>query len=658
MRLALYERYNICTVRWLSKNIMKKNTCFILIVTIIILTLFSYQKIQLLLKPNIIFIVLDAARADHFSCFGYDKNTTPCIAAIAKNSLVFENHFSQSTKTTLSLSCIFFSRYFTLQTIEDDNDTWGIKKEYPWTIFMQFDPNQVFLTKLLSLQGYKTALFSDHSWLDKKSYFVNQFDEFFVSKKINESIELDRNVKINNVIPKIVSLIKKHKYRRYFIYWHILFPHAPYPPGVENKELLSNINKETIDLVRQKYKETPNDSAITFNEDEIKCLKGLYDSNLRYADTMVGILYEKLKSDNLLHNTMIIITADHGEFLGDHGLLRHGGPSWDSVIKVPLILFYPKLTNREIRIKELTQSIDIMPTILDICRIKLPKNKSVDGTSLKKYLDISYLPETAVFGKDYIRTKKYKYLIDEKLFFDLEEDPEEKNPIYQKETAIKKMLLDMHEQTMKPYRKRYEKSVRNTPPDYPFYIPVSTFKIGPRYAIEECSTNFRYEPEFLNKVFVNKAWLLGREWGSKDLYYLPNENYLSPITLSTNIPNGIYRIYLLLESKENINSSVDKFGLRYKFNTKTDFSFPSDMKLFRKSDNSHFYYLYFGKTEVIDKKFFIKIDFRSTNGQFYVIKHIKFVPFGVSDNLNDKNDSLKDEEFQEKLETLKSLGYL
>ncbi|MEK6733363.1 MAG: sulfatase [Candidatus Omnitrophota bacterium] len=632
---------------------MKKYIYSALIILIIATTLFCYKKIQLLSRPNIIFIVLDAARADHFSCYGYSKNTTPCIDAIAKKSILFENNFSQGTRTTTSVSSIFFSRYFTLDAIEDDAYIWGIKKEYLWRLFMQFDSGQIFLTKLLSMHGYRTALFSDHAYFDKKSYFASQFDESSINNKINKNIELDRNIKINTVIPEIISFIKKNK--RSFIYWHILFPHTPYPPGVENKELIGNADKETVELVRKKYVERPDDSADIFNEIEIECLKGLYDSNLKYADSLVGILYEKLKSNKLLRNTMIIITSDHGEFLGDQGLLSHGESSWDSVIKTPLILYYQKLTYHETRINEFTQSIDIMPTIFDICGIKIPQGKSLDGNSLLGYLNKNVSSRIAVFGSDYIRTKKYKYIINKDMLYDLEQDPEEKNNIAYNEPAIKKELMGMHEKTMKPYRERYDKSVRSKTPDYPFYFIATHMKLEPEDAMERCRVHYKKMPEFLNinNPSINKAWLFDTAWDSEGIYYLPAKSYLAPITLSTDILNGTYKIYLLLESSQEINSSAANFGLRFRFYKNLPFQNPARIDLFRVPNKAcYYYYFYLGNIVINDKKFSIEIDFHPENEKIYLIKHIKFIPLGVSDN------PVKNKDFQEKLEELKSLGYL
>ena len=139
-------------------------------------------------------------------------------------------------------------------------------------------------------------------------------------------------------------------------------PHEPYIDGVEDKEFLSGADEKTIEIVKEKMEGRHEQSSDIFNKEEIKCLTGLYDSNLKYADGLVWALYEKLQALGVLNKTLIVITADHGENLGDHNLIGHGSDSWNSVVHTPLIIVYPSLIPKETKVKGLTESVDIMPT--------------------------------------------------------------------------------------------------------------------------------------------------------------------------------------------------------------------------------------------------------------------------------------------------------
>lgn len=639
-----------------SMKNMRKRYLYILSIVLIVVAAFFYYKTRVPDRPNIVFIILDAARADHFSCYGYPKNTTPNIDRIAKEGVIFKNNFSQATYTISSMSKIFSSRYFIDDIIQNDSWMWGIKYENPESIFRQPDPQQILLTECLSFHNYRTAIFSQHPFVYNRTPFLKQFDKDIRITKRRE-IDLDEDPKTNELISETLSWIKKNKNQRFFIYWHLMFPHEKYPNGVEDKEFLSGIDEKTIETVRKKIKYRGSDGAEIFNDKEITCLIGLYDSNLRYADALVGALYERLKTLGVLDKTLIIITADHGEYLGEHDLLFHGGRSWDSVIKVPLIMAYPPLLPQGLKVEGMTESIDIMPTILDICNMKVPKNKSLDGVNLLGYLRRPDKGKDAVFTGESIRTNKYKYISGG--LYDIQDDPEEKNNIIDREPAVGKGLEAQFMQTMQPYIERYKKSTRKTPPDYAFYFPAPSLHITPEHAIETYELSNKPISVLLNEPLPDKAWVRNKHYQNlnrRRIYRVPNNATSPPITMSTDLPNGAYGIYILLAAPDGITHPVDEFGLRYRFNAEGPFGYPKDMQLFK---NGFYYYLYLGEAKVDNNKFSLQIDFQPPDKKLYIIQHIKFVPAMLREKTDtDEDEFIEDEEFRKKREALKSLGYL
>jgi len=99
-------------------------------------------------SPNILFILLDAARADHISCYGYEKNTTPFTDEISHEGTLFLNHFSNGSHTFESIPSLFFSRYYTLPIFQQMPWTWG-KQEHPSTISNKYDNEQILLPEIL-----------------------------------------------------------------------------------------------------------------------------------------------------------------------------------------------------------------------------------------------------------------------------------------------------------------------------------------------------------------------------------------------------------------------------------------------------------------------------------------------------------------------------
>lgn len=601
-------------------------------------------------SPNILFIILDAARADHFSYYGYKKDTTPCMDSIARKGAVFLNHFSNATNTPPAIPRIFFSRYFSIPVFHAGGWPWKIRQVEPEHIFKKFDDEQVLLTDILSRHGYRTALFHNHAQFTKDTYLVQKFDEsFYFERSYERPADED-------TISAVVSWLKKNKKQKFFIYCHIMSPHRPYPPKEEDAEFLEGENPSVIKNIREALAGNIVDAATnSWNQEELRILRGLYDGNLKYTDKWIGILYDGLKRLNLVNKTLIIITSDHGENLGEHGMLVHGGPPWDSVIHVPLIMVYPPLIPPGKKVNGLTESIDIMPTILDISKIDLPKGKTTDGISLLGAIQNPEAAKEAVFTNKSIRTAEYKYIPSKNLLYDLRKDPSEKRNIAQLKPLIRERLKDRFNKAMKPYKERYEESKRKEPPDFAFYYPMWSYKLSPGDVFQRYG---REGPDstVLEKTSPEKPWVLTLRDKQHHLFCLPAGSSPPPITLSAPLPNSTYRIYVLLESPDKIPLSPEKIGFKFRFDIQSPFVFPEHIESVTEY-NGHFYsYLDLGEVKVKNKKISLQILFLSPDKKSYKIRHIKFVPARC--RKEDAADTPSKEELHQRLEQLKSLGYL
>jgi len=609
-------------------------------------------------SPNIVFIILDAARADHFSCYGYQKNTTPCIDAISRGGVLFLNNFSQATYTSESVSRFMSSRYFSLPICDDYGLIWAsIKKASPTDVFLKFDDQQIFLPEVLSMHGYRTALFSNHTWFTKDTYFVQQFDEFF-SFDVSRDYPADKEI-----FTSVAQWIKKNRKKRFFIYCHLMSPHKPYLPKEEESEFLPNADFQSLNTVRNKLNYAV-DTREEIKEGDLPYVNGLYDGKLKHTDKWIGALYNELGKIGLANNTFFIISSDHGENLDEHGSgpATHGGPPWDSVIHVPLIMVYPPLIAGGIRVESLTEAIDIMPTILDICGIELPQDKSMDGASLLMTINNPSVSRKAVFTSDSIRTANYKYIYSEDFLYDLRKDPQEKCNIAKERPLIKAWLRTKFKRALSPYKKRYLASKKESPPDFTFYYDMNSFEIEPRKIVKIC----RYKiPEFIKKNAtdaLNKTWQ-HESWLRDTIPYLPGIMPIStkvlvpPLTLSSKIPNSTYQVYLLLESTAKFPSSADKIGFKFRFSPYKSFSVAKGIEPTEGIVETNFYaYLDLGKIVVRQYDFWLEFNVDHPDKTHYVIRHIKFMPIKYQ-----KKESIgvpdKDKR-RRKLEELKSLGYL
>lgn len=644
----------------------------VFIITMMVLFFFSCQgkmqakKISKVSPSNIIFITLDAARADHFSSYGYKKNTTPCIDKISQKGVIFLNSFSPDTSTETAMSKIFFSRYFSSPIFPGAGFwKWGARSMDPVRIFLKFDDQQILLPTILSKHGYRTVMFSNNGFFVEDSYFVRQFDESF-HFDIDKTEPQDRHI-----IPAIVSWLKEHKGQKSFIYYHIMSPHEPYPQKKEDSEFLAGEEASFVEAIRETlHREGGTDDIPKgWGQEELKIFRGLYDSNLKHADRWIGVLYDKLKELNLEDKTLIIITADHGENLGDNNQLYHGGFPWDSVVKVPLIIAYPPLIPSGTRVSGLTESIDIMPTILDICRIELPEDKSMDGESLLMFIENPKMSKDAVFhsisdNQGFIRTRESRHIFEYNLprhsLYSVEKYPIDRHNIARQKPLAKEDFLANYKMAIQYYKKRYIEAKREKAPSFPFYFLMYHFKLTPEDIFERLESKEGIVT-ISKKVAPIKSWFLNQDGLESGLFYVPANSFPMPITLSASLPNATYNVSVLLESADDIsNISPEKLGFRFRFDPQDLFDLPAKSTFTEKDTglkNHFYYYLDLGQTEVKEEKISLEIDFHQKEDP-YIIRHIKFSPISDEAERPVKDSSLDKEERYKIKESLRSLGYL
>ncbi len=137
----------------------------------------------------------------------------------------------------------------------------------------------------------------------------------------------------------------------------------------------------------------------------IKKIQENYEAEVQYVDRHVGMLWNKLQELGLLDNTIVVLTADHGESLGEHSRVGHLFPLWSQIIDVPLIIYYPRLGFKGKKVEQIVDHLDIAPTILDLLRRRVPA--SMEGESLKRYM--SWSPVDLLLAKRKHRPRALAY---------------------------------------------------------------------------------------------------------------------------------------------------------------------------------------------------------------------------------------------------------
>jgi len=343
-------------------------------------------------KPNILLVVLDAAQWGRFSCNGYDRKTTPNIDKIASEGIIFDNAISASPWTLPSVASLFTGVYPSSLGLKDLMD--------------KLPEHYATMAEILSRNGYQTmachsGMFFDRRWgTDKGFEQVKQRRYFPVMAKAGSLKRAGRKIKAfidqtmdnwkiggdngANWIEKQVKNLLAGQRAPFFLYLHYMETHDPYRAPWS---FLSKYQKRFGDIVRGiKVNRGLSSVATLFRQGKAdgrdqEVLGDLYDGALNYLDHKIGRIVDILRQKGVLEDTIVIITADHGENLGSHGLMGHFWCLFDSLIKVPLIMRCPKIFAAGERISGQVQNIDILPTLLDILGIRKEEIEQLQGIS-------------------------------------------------------------------------------------------------------------------------------------------------------------------------------------------------------------------------------------------------------------------------------------
>ncbi len=344
---------------------MALKSCFfriiVAVVIVVTLSLFAWNKLNLNIsfsrKPNIVLIVVETLRADHVGCYGYNRNTTPFIDKSAgENGIIFNNFFSVAPWTNPAVASLFTGFYpqsvfaplqhkqAIRQTLPEESDT---------------------IAEIMNKSGYYTIGLIDHPGINSKLKYNQGFAEFIQLQNIHHGHRW-QGIPKKDLMNLISKKLKKSNNKPKFIYLHLLYPHLPYEPFPEFKNMFGQRHQD-------------------IRETEKQGMINMYDAEIRYTDEVIKEIYKMLKNYKLLNNTWLIITADHGEGFWEHGLYEHGNSLYNELLKIPLII-YPAggRNNKPREINHFLSNIDIFPTMLDIAGINPPKD--IHGKSLLGYL--------------------------------------------------------------------------------------------------------------------------------------------------------------------------------------------------------------------------------------------------------------------------------
>ena len=345
---------------------------------------------------NVLLITIDTIRPDRLSCYSTEYLQTPRIEALAESGVVFDRAFAHNPTTLPSHVNILLGTTPLYHGVHD-NAKFKVDGEF------------LTLAEFLKERGYSTGAFIGAFPLDSRFGLSQGFDVY------DESYSLDPSAKFTlaerraeEVIQAALDWLERQN-SKWFSWIHLWDPHTMYSP--------------------------PEPFQSQFKDD-------LYSGEVAYVDSELGKLFDFLGKEGFLENTVVILTGDHGESLGEHGELTHSYFAYNSTLWAPLIVVGPGIGSG--RIAEYVCHVDIFPTICDILGIEKPS--FLQGVSLLPLMKGKKIGKRAIYFESldpyYNRgwaplrgfIEEGKKFFDSPLpeFYDLENDFNEDNNIFQK----------------------------------------------------------------------------------------------------------------------------------------------------------------------------------------------------------------------------------
>ena len=351
----------------------------------------------------------DSLRADHLGVLGYERETTPVLDGLARESVLFARAYSPGTGTKSSVPSIFLSVQPCLHRMQYHDFMGSTEgKEIP------------SLAEVLRSNGYFTAYLASHHFDEEQEMLEGGFNLWRDAKTLERA-----QVNASDMRDEFYRALEESPAGNRLFYLHFLEPHMRYD--------------ELPSPYRDMFGSLP--GAVEFyspTREDFEFMKLEYDRRLAFVDSEFGRLFDSLKERGLWDDTLLVVSSDHGDEFGEHGCLYHLSSLYDEQVRVPLIVHFPGQKEGSV-VTQPVQLLDLMPTVLEVAGLEIPP--TAQGSSLLPVVaggdDVrlhEYIFLENTWGKEVFKLgvvhRNYKYVYDfytgEDYLFDLEADPEER----------------------------------------------------------------------------------------------------------------------------------------------------------------------------------------------------------------------------------------
>lgn len=388
-------------------------------------------------RPNVLLVSIDSLRADHVHSYGYPKPTTPAIDSLARDGALF--------RTVVSSSSWTLPAHMTLLTAMAPEQH-GVTRA--WS---RLSPDAVTLAEVLRDAGYATAGFVSGPTVRALYGFDQGFDVY------DDRTAMQANRRLAHLgitAPKLVPIVEhwleqwagQSPRRPFFVFlhlWDVHYDYAPPPPydAMFDPDYAGGVTANDYERNGQVH--------AGMDRRDLEHVVALYDGEIRFTDDWLDVVLRRLRSLEVLDETVVVVTSDHGDEFFEHGRKGHAKELFDETVLVPLVVRFPprvpgrRIVDRQVRL------MDVAPTILGLVDVPRPEGfgaaaPGVDdpGRDLSAWIsgtppvyevrDLLAFSEAQTLGRkmDAVRSRHYKLIRREeaserRLLFDLAADPGE-----------------------------------------------------------------------------------------------------------------------------------------------------------------------------------------------------------------------------------------
>jgi arylsulfatase A-like enzyme len=434
---------------------------------------------------NLVVVVLDTLRPDHLGCYGYPRPTSPNLDRFAGESAVFEQAQSSAPWTAPALLSLMTSLHPSVHQVHDFPNP-GRMSEGVTT-----------LAEVLKQAGYETAAFTEGGYAKGEFGLDQGFDLYPANEgdELSNVSNLTHPSRLASNLDRTIEWLRKPRERPFFLFFHTYEAHGPYRAPqefvrrlrpswdeeaeharvretIERWNATGEIDRDGLVLLEVHQHHCALDAQPPIEDEQglrarlaslreegapfppevLAIVRDLYDAEIAYLDSELQRLWDALDEPGLARDTVVVVTSDHGEALGEHGRIGHGTVLHEELMRIVLLVRAPGVAAQSVG--QLACSVDVMPTALELVGVPLPP-VPLQGRSLAPLLSGSKLDVTFAYGTAVtrpgqemswhaLRSGPWRYVADEsegrRWLFDLRSDPLEERDVLAERSEIAERL--------------------------------------------------------------------------------------------------------------------------------------------------------------------------------------------------------------------------